>query len=239
MNSTDEAIPKRDRVFHVRDPEHFEAIGSPVRLTVLEFFRSRGPMAVAELAELMGRPADGLYHHLKKLERAGVVRAVATRQRGKQIERVYDATADEYRLSENAEQFVRIWRLISSHAERNLAEGLAAGVTRFGGAGRNSTMRIETAQLDDAGAAEVLEHIEAIRAIFSRAREEPRGEQRVFTFLFQPVPSVLGGRRDGGRDSGRVSGKGGNGTRSKGNAGGRTPKNEAGTKSVRSGRKTQ
>lgn len=221
MNSTDEAIPKRDAVFHVRDPEHFEAIGSPVRLNVLEFFRSRGPMAVVELADLLGRPADGLYHHLKKLEAAGFVRAVGTRQRGKQIERVYDAVADEYRVAEEPEQMVRIWRLISSHAERNLADALDAGEVRFRGERRNSAMRIETAQLDDDAAAEVLGHIEAIRAIFSRAREEPRGEQRVFTFLFQPGSPVLGGKRE----SPDMSGETRNGTRSKRKVGGRTTKN--------------
>ncbi|MFU8830393.1 MAG: ArsR/SmtB family transcription factor, partial [Phycisphaerales bacterium] len=179
---------ERDAVFHIQTPAHFDAIGSSIRLGIVEFFRSRGPMAVSELAVLMGRPADRLYHHLKKLESAGLLREVGTRQRGRQIERIFDITADELRVAEDAAQLVRIWRLISSHAQRNLAAAIESGIIHFRGEDRNLAMRVETAQLDDEARSKVFEHLDAIRAVFSQARSEPRGTQTSLTFVFTPNP---------------------------------------------------
>lgn len=190
----------RDALFRIESAEQFEAIGSPVRLEMVEFFGSRGPMSVAEIAEALGRPADGLYHHLRKLEGAGIIREVGTRQRGKQIERVFDVSAEELRVAEDASQIVRIWRLISSHAERNLSLAIESGKIHFRGPDRNLAMRIETAQLDKEARGKVLEHLDAIRAIFSEARVEPKGEQASLTFAF--VPSVGRGREESTPDRG-------------------------------------
>ncbi len=200
MISTDAPIPEREPVFHVRDEPHFETIGSAVRLEMLEYFRSRGPMAVSELSALMDRPADGLYHHLKKLESCGMVRVVGARQAGRQIERVYDAAADEYRVAEDSEHLVRIWRLISSHAERQLAAALEDGLVHYRGESRNSSMRVETAQLDPQALAEVLAHLDAIRAVFSRSRTQTDGEP--FTLTFALTPSAGKGRSRTGPDRG-------------------------------------
>lgn len=225
-------IPERDQVFHIETEEHFDAIGSAVRLGVLEYFRSRGPMAVVELAELMNRPADGLYHHLKKLEAAGLLRAVATRQRGRQIERIYDATADEYRVAEDSGHLVRIWRLISSHAERTMADALDAGAIHFRGEERNSAMRVETAQLDDEARSRVFQHIQAIRDIFTEARQKPRGEQHSFTFVLQPVVSSA-------RSAGGMSSETTGGTRSRRNPAGTTTSNETATGRTRARRRSK
>lgn len=193
MISPDRSPPPRQQVFHVEAEHHFQAIGSPVRLEMLELFRSTGPLSVAELASQMARPADGLYHHLKKLESCGMVREVATRQSGRQIERIYDAAADEYRVAEDSQHLVRIWRLISSHAERNLADSLEAEVIHFRGPDRNTAMRIETARLTPQARIEVIEHLDAIRAVFTEARLHPGDEQATLTFAL--VPSSPGNRR--------------------------------------------
>src|SRR5207248_11103256 len=46
-----------------------------------------------ELAARMGRPADGLYHHVKALLRAGVLVQTDTRKVGKRTEAVYALAA--------------------------------------------------------------------------------------------------------------------------------------------------
>ena len=189
MISKHDLISHRDSVFHIETPEHFDAIGSPVRLSIIEFFRSRGPMPVAELAQVMGRPADGLYHHLKKLLAIGIVREVGTQQTGRQIERVFDIAANRLQVAEDTERLVKVWRLISSHAERNLASAIDTGGLRFRGDDPNVSMRVETARLDATARAEVFEHLNAIRAVFDRARAAPSGDQASFTFMFTPTVS--------------------------------------------------
>lgn len=191
MISKHDLISQRDSVYHIRTPEQFDAIGSTVRLSIMEFFRSRGPMPVAELARVMGRPADGLYHHLKKLLAIGIVREVGTQQSGRQIERVFDIVANRLQVAEDTDRLVKVWRLISSHAERNLASAIEAGLLRFRGEDPNVSMRVETAQLDAEARAEVFEHLNAIRAVFDRARAAPKGDQASFTFVFTPsAPST-------------------------------------------------
>jgi len=227
MISQDHDPPQRQQVFHVEAERHFQAIGSPVRLEMLELFRSTGPLSVAELAAQMARPADGLYHHLKKLESCGMVREVATRQRGRQIERIYDAAADEYRVAEDSQHLVRIWRLISSHAERTLADSLDANAVRFRGPDRNTAMRIETARLTTQARAKVIEHLDAIRAIFTEARLHPGDEQASLTFAL--VPSSPGSRQPqpAEAESSQVSQSGANRTRPQRNSKSSDPKKMA------------
>lgn len=211
MVSTEKHVVGRQGVVHIRSKADFDAICSTIRLSIVEYFRSRGPMSVAELAEHLERPADGLYHHLRKLEARGMIREVGTRQRGRQIERIYDATADEYRVAEDATELVRVWRLISSFAERNLAAAIEGERLRFRGEGRNSAMRVETAQLDARSLAEVLEHIEAIRSIFSSARENPTGESVTLTYVLSPTvakPGMSRGEASGTREARNPKGSG-------------------------------
>ena len=223
MISKHDLISQRDSVFHIRTPEHFDAIGSTVRLSIMEFFRSRGPMPVAELARVMGRPADGLYHHLKKLLAIGIVREVGTQQSGRQIERVFDIAANRLQVAGDTERLVKVWRLISSHAERNLASAIDAGELRFRGEDPNVSMRVETARLDAAARAEVFEHLNAIRAVFDRARTAPSGDQASFTFIFTPTVSSAD-RSENARVSQRTKKK----TRSKRKATGTNTMNAVG-----------
>jgi len=53
MHSSDRPTRGRDAQCLIETAEQFEAIGSPVRLEMVEFFGSRGPMSVAELAEAL------------------------------------------------------------------------------------------------------------------------------------------------------------------------------------------
>lgn len=58
----------------------------------------REPRTVAELAEHLGVPQTRLYHHVKRLEEAGLVRADATRRVGAATERRYCAVARRFEV---------------------------------------------------------------------------------------------------------------------------------------------
>lgn len=58
----------------IKDPERIEILASPVRQELVDTLGLFGQAAtVAELAEQLGRPADGLYYHLRLLVQAGIV----------------------------------------------------------------------------------------------------------------------------------------------------------------------
>lgn len=70
---------------------------APVRQEIVDALDVAGPCAVARLAELVGRPADALYHHLRVLQRAGVVASEA-RKEGRHVFAVYDLRERPVRL---------------------------------------------------------------------------------------------------------------------------------------------
>lgn len=72
------------------------ALASPVRIEIVGVFQTHGPLAIRELAEKMNRPADGLYHHVRQLEKVGILRVTETRRSGKRDEAVYELTAERF-----------------------------------------------------------------------------------------------------------------------------------------------
>jgi hypothetical protein len=72
------------------------ALASPARIEIVGAFQSHGAMAIRELAEKLERRADGLYHHVRQLERAGILQVAQTRRVGKRDEAVFALTAERF-----------------------------------------------------------------------------------------------------------------------------------------------
>jgi DNA-binding transcriptional ArsR family regulator len=61
----------------ITDPEQIRLLSSPVRQEMVDTLAALGGEAsAAAVAEQLGRPADGLYYHLRALVRGGLVREV-------------------------------------------------------------------------------------------------------------------------------------------------------------------
>src|SRR5689334_6560879 len=75
----------------ISDAAAIAALASPVRQELFDTLEALGGVAtIAELAEQLGRPADGLYYHVDLLRRAGLlVAAPAGRSRAGRSERRY------------------------------------------------------------------------------------------------------------------------------------------------------
>jgi DNA-binding transcriptional ArsR family regulator len=69
----------------------------PTRSAILR--RLKDARSVADVAADMGVPVTRLYHHVNKLEQAGLIRVVATRQVAAVTERRYQAVARSFRVS--------------------------------------------------------------------------------------------------------------------------------------------
>jgi DNA-binding transcriptional ArsR family regulator len=54
-------------------------LASPARLEIVETFSALGRASARELAAHLGRSPGAVYHHLRALEQAGLVREVARR----------------------------------------------------------------------------------------------------------------------------------------------------------------
>lgn len=89
-----------------REAERLKTMGEPTRLTLLYLLAEEGRLESGELARLLDRRQNDLYHHLNTLEEAGLVGKF--RESGTRV----------YELSPLAETFVpRVFEAISERAE--------------------------------------------------------------------------------------------------------------------------
>jgi DNA-binding transcriptional ArsR family regulator len=79
-------------VLVVRDPEQLRALGGEVRSRIITLLTERAA-STTELAATLGIAKGTAGHHLKVLERAGLIRVVATRQIRAVTEKYYGRVA--------------------------------------------------------------------------------------------------------------------------------------------------
>ena len=79
-------------VLLLEQPEQLRALGDDLRTRIVVLLREHAH-SISELAELLGLPKGTVGHHVKVLEKAGLVRVVRTRQVRALTERYYGRTA--------------------------------------------------------------------------------------------------------------------------------------------------
>jgi DNA-binding transcriptional ArsR family regulator len=80
----------------IEDKGQRAAVASPLRLEILGLFVSADPLAISDMAALMNRSAGSLYHHVRILEQAGILKQTGTRPKGKRHEALYLPTASRF-----------------------------------------------------------------------------------------------------------------------------------------------
>lgn len=144
---------------------------APARTEIVEAMRMTAPCAIADIAEILDRPADTLYRHMDKLVRAGLVVEVGRRRRGRRMERLFDLVADDFgfglretsgrianrAIEECANSFLR-------STTRAVRDSAAAGALVVGEEERNLVVSYELGWLTPAGVREA-------RAILARLKQ--------------------------------------------------------------------
>jgi len=113
-------------------PRVLGALASPLRQDILVVLESTAPLSVAELARRIGRRPDTLYHHLRLLERAGLVRAAASDSTGGRPGSLWRVTSHPIRVSASGTKGSAV-----RHAERVVGAMARAGARDFQRAFRN------------------------------------------------------------------------------------------------------
>lgn len=109
-----------DDVLVVREPEQLRALGDELRTAVVVLLRERA-LSTTELAELLELPKSTVAHHVKVLEKAGLIHVVRTRQVRAVTERYYGRVARLY-LFESADADSSDLRNVAVAALRRAAE---------------------------------------------------------------------------------------------------------------------
>lgn len=168
-------------------------------MEIVQSLRCLGPCSVAELASMVERPADLLYRQLEILERAGFVRQTGTRKRGRHTERLYDVTADDFRLSfsdlrkeSQGATLAHTAKVFSTAAYKEVAAAIRAGEVNLG-EGQNMVLNYELCWLTP-------EQFQAARALLYQVKQlidaaRPLRQGRPFVFVSIATPRTRKVRR--------------------------------------------
>jgi predicted transcriptional regulator len=194
----------RPPVQFVTDPAMWAVLNSPIRLEIAETLRCIAPCSVAELAEVLNRPADTLYRQLEQLEQAGFVRRVGFRKSGRHVEQLVDLTAGDFLVDFEQSPRPAAERAIVSTARSALKgalhafEGAAAeGALKFGRARTNTSLLYELSWLSPAQFEEVRGLLRRLKEILDAGKLERSGDLYLTVALATPVVRKHRPRRRG------------------------------------------
>lgn len=182
----------RDTDPRIAEAAALDALASPVRQEIVDTLAMLGGGApVAALAEQLGRPADGLYYHLRVLSRAGLVaetapgpaggRRFALVRRGQPTLRYRPDDAGARRA------LARIAHGLLAIARRDFDAALAAGDACVEGPRRTLWAARNTGWLDAAGLAEANALLERLCELLGRPRRPGCDTQVGLAFVLAPL----------------------------------------------------
>src|SRR5262249_61997666 len=102
--------------------DQLAALASPARVELIDVLTRLGKASLAELAQALGRPADGLYYHVRALEKVGLVKASGSRKVAGRTERLVRAAGRE----------VMLRYATRPPARARAGNAVAAGILRLG-----------------------------------------------------------------------------------------------------------
>ena len=181
--------PKKTCV--IRTAEHFDAICSPVRASILETLLAFGPMPAREIAAKIARPVSLTHHHVGLLVDVGIVVEKEKVKRGRHLERVFVLPFDDFRFDFDtnpkvaAKGMLRLVKTFGRFTERMFGRSLQGGLTDL--MKEFATFRCETAHLSKDSILQVRGHLQAIRKIFEQERGAPGGDPFQVFWSFYPL----------------------------------------------------
>jgi hypothetical protein len=191
----------RTRPYLIKRADQFAAIESAVRQEIIDTIQAAGPRSAPELSALMGRPADALYYHLKRLLRVGLLIIRETRRTGRRVEAVYDLAGHPLVLDYPVQAEGRehpLSRLVHSMlrtADRDFQAAVGTKPARPDGDRRNLWAGRRHAWLSPRDLERVNDLVDQLVAIMTRARNPTGGELCTMTLVLAPRASRAGRRR--------------------------------------------
>jgi hypothetical protein len=189
----------RDGALLLRGRAARELFGSPLRLALAEQFRHGGELSVRDLAARLEHPADGLYFHVRKLQKIGVLVAGSQRPGARRPEQLYRLAADRVgvdpRDTSRAARSAAMLGVMAvlRRSGREFVAGLRSGTAVTEGPRRElMAMRVK-AWLDGAARVELNRRIDELIGFLDRRANTRSGAPYSLTLLV--APSVVTVRR--------------------------------------------
>jgi DNA-binding transcriptional ArsR family regulator len=170
-------------VLVVRETEQFRALGDDLRTQIVVLLRDHAA-STTELAEKLGLPKGTVGHHLKVLEKAGLVRVVRTRKVRAVTENYFGRTARLFVFKSTGADGEDV-RNVAAASLRRAAEELLP----IGDDGR-TTFAVVRARLTDADAKRLTKRLERLIDDFRAADAKTGREYGLAAALYERMPDA-------------------------------------------------
>lgn len=179
-------------------PDQRAALASPLRLEIIGLFTGGEPLAIADMAALMGRQAGSLYHHVGILERAGLLRRTGTRPKGKRHEALFLPAASRIEMAaprtegRSAELILATMATAFRMAERDLEAAIDSDRSVTDGPERNALAARFHVRASPRLLARINRHLDAIVQLLDdaaggRSRPSPADQHLSLTLALLPL----------------------------------------------------
>ena len=202
-------VATRPKVQLITSPAVWRTMIAPARVEIIEAMRCAAPCGIAEIGELLGRPADGLYRHIRLLMQAGIVREVGFRKVGRRTEQVFDLTASDYRIafadSTGAAERTAIAETVSVFARsvsRYAGKAAAARALVLEPEKQNLLIDYDLTWLEPDAVKQLRTLVGRIHELCERGRRRRKGELYVNLCTLMPVVRSRRGKTGAGAGTG-------------------------------------
>ncbi|QDU68257.1 winged helix-turn-helix domain-containing protein [Engelhardtia mirabilis] len=178
-------------------PQAVAEFFKPARLELYDCLQACGPASVADLAVRLGRPADALYYHLRKLEQLGVLERLKDRAAGEgeagRNGAIYAATSRSVvmRLDPGSAASRRAWlqgaQAVHRMGSRNVESALESGSVRTEGPDRNLTVQRVRARLGPDELREVNRLLDELSSLLRGHSNNAEGQVHALTLTLCPL----------------------------------------------------
>jgi DNA-binding transcriptional ArsR family regulator len=158
-----------DDVLVVRESEQLRALGDDLRSEIVVLLRENAH-STTELAEKLGLPKGTVGHHVKVLEKAGLIRVVRTRQVRALTEKLYGRTARLFLFKSSDDADGEDVRNVAAASVRTAVEEMLPL-----DADDRTTFAVLRVRLTDADARRFVRRLEKLNEDFLAA-DDPEGE---------------------------------------------------------------
>ena len=183
---------KRVAPFFLQDIRQVRAVASPVRAAVVDALEVMAPATIVQIARAIGYPPDGLYYHVRMLERIGLV--IRTAPEPDTGAARFDLPGHPatllYRLDDRryARAMAKVVRTMLRCAERSFRRAFTPKRATAKGPQRNLRAGRRTAWLTAAELRRLNRDIARIHALFGRGRPQRAGSRlHEFTYVLAPI----------------------------------------------------
>ncbi len=170
-----------DDVLVVREPEQLKALGDDLRSKIVILLRDRA-FSTTELAAELELPKGTVGHHVKVLEKAGLVQVVRTRQVRALTEKLYGRTARLFLFKSTDTDGEDVRNVAAASLRRAAEEMLPIGDDD------RTTFAVVTARLRDADARRLTRRLEKLVVDFRAADDADGQPYGLATALYERNP---------------------------------------------------